>query len=97
MADRFQVVSPRLLVAQVRVERGVSRGAGQVFALTEGNVLVFGVFVALGETEVDDVDVVLGGFGRTDQEVVRLDISVDNAFLMDFLNSLDLNAGTAKN
>jgi len=50
-------------------------------------VLVVRVLVALGQTEINDVDVVLGALGATDQEVVGLDISVDNALLVHFLDA----------
>ena len=72
------------------VQGGVSGRASQIFALTEGNVLILGVLVALGQTEVDNINVVLRGLGRANQEVVWLDISVDYALLVHFLNALDL-------
>lgn len=90
VANGLEIISARLLVANVCVQRGVTGGTSQVFALTEGNVLVFRVLVALGKTEVDDVDVVLGALSGADQEVVGLNISVDNPFFVHFLNALNL-------
>jgi len=52
-------------------------------------VLALTVLVALGEAEVDDVDVVAGGFGASDQEVVGLDVSVNDALLVHLLNALN--------
>jgi hypothetical protein len=42
------------------VKGSVSGGSGQVLALAEGNMLALRVLEALGETEINDVDVVLG-------------------------------------
>jgi hypothetical protein len=53
-------------------------------------VLSIRVLVALSETEVDDVHVVLACVVATDQEIVGLDVSVDDSLLMDFLDTLDL-------
>jgi hypothetical protein len=39
VADGLQVVASGLLVADVRVERGVAGGAGQVLTFFEGDVL----------------------------------------------------------
>jgi hypothetical protein len=48
-----------LLVADVGVDGGVSSGTCEVFAVSERDVLTLGVFVALGETKIDNVYVVL--------------------------------------
>lgn len=53
-------------------------------------MLALRVLVALGETEVDDVDEVLCRFTGADQEVVWFDISVDDTLFVNFLDSLDL-------
>lgn len=90
MANSFQVIPTALFVTNMGVEGGISGSTSQVLALSEWDVLVLRVLVALGQTEVDDVDVVLGGFSGSNQEVVWLDISVDNSLLMDLLNALDL-------
>jgi len=92
MADGFEIVAAGLLVTNVRVNRRVARGARQVLAFAEGNVLVVRVLVAFGKPEVDDVDVVLRALCPANQEIVRFDISVDNAFLVNFLDSLDLHS-----
>jgi len=54
-------------------------------------VLAIRVLVALCKTEIDDVDVVFGAFGSSDQEIVGLDITVNDSFFVNFLNALDLN------
>ena len=53
-------------------------------------MLTLTVFVALGQTEIDNVDVVFCAFITSDQEVVRLDISMYDPLLVHFLNSMDL-------
>ena len=53
-------------------------------------MLTLTVFVALGQTEIDNVDVVFRALITSDQEVVRLDISMDDPLLVHFLNSMDL-------
>ena len=91
VTNSFEVVSAALLVANVRADRGVPGGSCQVLALTEGNMLSLRILVALGQAEVNDVDVIFGALVAANQEVVWLDVSVDNALLVHFLNSVDLH------
>lgn len=91
VTDGLEVVSAGLLVADVSVERRVSSSACQIFAFFEWNVFTFRIFEAFGESEVDNVDVILGCFCGANQEVVWLDVSVNNAFLVHFLDAQDLN------
>ena len=90
MADRLEVIAARLLVSDVRVDTRIASCTCQILALAERNVLTVRVFVALSETKIDDVDAVLVGIVSADEEVIRLDISVNNALFVDFLNSLNL-------
>ena len=53
-------------------------------------MLALRVLVALGQAEVDDVNDVLGALVRANQEVVGLDVTVDDALFMHFLDALDL-------
>ena len=53
-------------------------------------MLTLGVLIALGETEIDDVDIVFGALVAANEEVIRLDISVDNSLVMHFLNTGNL-------
>lgn len=48
------------------------------------------ILVALGETEIDDEDVILVLVISSNQKVIRLDISMDNPLFVDLLNSLNL-------
>jgi hypothetical protein len=53
-------------------------------------VLSIRILVALGETEIDDEDVVLVLVVSSNQKVIRLNISMDNPLFVDLLNSLNL-------
>ncbi len=67
----------------MRVDRRVARRPRQVLVLAVGDVLVAPrVPVLLGEPEIDDVNNMLP-FPQPDQEIVRLDVAVDEAFGMD--------------
>jgi hypothetical protein len=90
VSNRLKIVSPRLLVADVRVNTCVSGSACQVFTLTEWNVLSIRILVALGETEIDDEDVILVLVISSNQKVIWLDISMDNPLFVHLLNSLNL-------
>lgn len=90
MADSLKVVATGLLVPNVRVDTCVPGGASQVLTFPEGDVLAVRVLVALGETKIDDVDVILVCVVAPNQEVVGLNVSVDNALFVDLLNSLNL-------
>jgi len=76
--------------SEVSVYRGVSSGTCEVLTITVRNVLSsFGVSKALGETEIDDVNVVLL-LSNTNQEVVWLYVTVKEVTRVHELNSLKL-------
>ena len=79
------------------VDGGVAGGSREVLAVTEGDVLAVGGLVALGEAEVDDVDGVLRLVVAANEEVVRLDVAVDDALLVDDLDPLDHLRGARDN
>ena len=60
-------------------------------------MLSFRIFVALGKTKIDNVDIVLGVGVAADKEVVWLDVTVNYALFMDFLDSQDLQKFTTDN
>ena len=91
MTNGLQVISSRLLIANVRANRGVPGRTSKVFALTEGDMLTLRVLVALRQTKVNNIDVVLGALVAADQEVIWLDITVDDALFVHLLDSVDLN------
>ena len=92
VADRLQVVTAGLLDANVRADGGVTSRACQILALTVWDVLSLRVLVALGQAEVNDVNIVLGALTAAHQEVVRLDVAMDDALLVHFPNTVDLSA-----
>lgn len=52
-------------------------------------MFTLGILVALGKTEINDVDVVLGALCVSNQKVVRLYVPMNNAFFMNFLDALN--------
>ena len=70
-------------------DRCITSCSSEVLAIFVGNVLSFTVLEAFGETEVDDVDIVTSRVCATDEEVIRFDVSVDDALLMHFLYAAD--------
>jgi hypothetical protein len=74
----------------VSVNASIASGTGQVLAFTEWNVLAVGVLVALSEAEINDENAIFVGIVTAYQEVVRLNVSMDDALLMYLLNTLNL-------
>ena len=58
VTNSLQVISSRLLDSLMSGNRGISGGSSQILAIFVGNMLALRVLVALGETKIDDVDVV---------------------------------------
>jgi hypothetical protein len=79
--------------AQVGVDRSITSGTRQVLVLTVWDVEVcLGVPVLLGQTKVNDIDLV-ASLANTHQEVVRLNITVDEALGVNVLNATDKLVG----
>ena len=90
VSERFEIIAASLLDTQVSVDGGVASSASQILVLSVGNVKVgLWVSVLLGETKVDDIDLV-ATFADSHQEIIRLDITVDEVAGMDVLDSRDL-------
>ena len=53
-------------------------------------MLALRVLIALCQAKVDDVDIILCALVAANQEIIGLDISVDDALFMDFLNAMNL-------
>ena len=71
------------------VDAGIAGGSGQVLVLSVRNVEVsLGITVLLGQTKVDDVDLV-SALANAHEEVVRLDITVDEGLGVDVLDAGD--------
>jgi hypothetical protein len=90
MTNGLQVISSGLLITNVGVNTGVSGSSSKVFALSKGYMFSIRVLVALSQSEIDDVDLILSLVSASNQEVIRLNVSVDDAFFVDFLNALNL-------
>ena len=70
------------------VDGGVAGSARQVLALAVGDVLAVPLDVALGQSEVDQEDLV-GRFVEADAEVVGFDVPVDEVAVVHVLDSGD--------
>ena len=90
VADGFEIITTRLLNTLVCVDGGVASGSSQVFAVLVRNVLALRVLEALGQSEINDVDIVFGDLSAANKEVVRLDVSVNYALFVHFLNASQL-------
>ena len=89
MTDRFEVIPSGLLVAQMGVERGVTSSTSQVLTVTERDMLTVRRLEALGETEIDDIDGVLCLVVASNQKVIGLYVTMNDAFLVHDLDALD--------
>ena len=97
MTNGFQIVTSTLLDSLVRRDRGVSGGSCQVLAVLVGDVLSLAILVAFGETKVDDEDVVSGRLRSANQEIIRLDVTMNDPLIVHFFNSLDQLGSDEKN
>ena len=83
--------------AQVGVDGGITSSSGQVLVLPIRDVEVgLGVTVFLGQTEIDDIDLV-AALADAHEEVVRLDITVDEGLGVDVLDAGDELIGQQEN
>jgi hypothetical protein len=79
------------------VDGGITSSSCQVLVLPIRDVEVgLGVTVFLGQTEIDDIDLV-AALADTHEEVVRLDITVDEGLGVDVLDAGDELIGQQKN
>ena len=90
VGERLEIITTSLLNTQMGVDGGVTSGTCEVLVLSVGNVKMgLRVSVLLGETKVDDIDLV-AALPNTHQEVIRLDVTVDEVARVDVLDSGDL-------
>jgi hypothetical protein len=87
MADCLKIIPSRLLIPDVSVDTRITSRACQVLSLSEGDVLTLGVLEALGQPKIDYIDAVLIMLLTSNQEVVRLDVSMDYSLLVDSLDT----------
>lgn len=96
VAERLQIISSRLLDTQMGVDGRVPSGTSQVLVLSVRDMEVrLGVSVLLGQTEIDDVDLV-ASLSNTHEEVVWFDVSVDEVSRVNVLDSGDELIGEQK-
>lgn len=93
VGQRLEVVTTGLFNAQMGVDGRVPGSTGKVLILPVRDMKVrLGVPELLGETEVDDVDLV-ATLPDAHQEVVGLDVTVDEVARVDVLDAGDLKTG----
>ena len=85
MADTFQIIASGLLFSLMGCNGGISGGSSQIFTILVWNMVTLTIHVALGKTKVNDVDEVAGGFCRSDEEVIRLHITMNDSLGVDLL------------
>jgi hypothetical protein len=90
MPQSLEVVTPGLLLAQVRVDAHVSGRTGETFVLPVWNVFVsVRVNVFFGEAEVDNVDdFVLFRRSAAYQEILGFDVSIDQMLGVNILHHM---------
>ena len=89
MADGLEVITAGLFNSLMSSDRGVSSSTSQVLTIFIGDVLSLRILKTLSQTEVNDVDCVLGVLRASDEEVIWLDITVNNPLFMHFLDTVD--------
>lgn len=83
-----EVISTRLLIAHVCVDRDIAACANEILARIEGDVVVcFGVYDEASQSEVDHVHDV-ASFAQSHHDVVRLYVTVDVILPVQVLDSL---------
>lgn len=85
VADTFQIIASGLFFTLMGRNGGISGGTSQILSILVWNMISLTIHVALGKTKVNDVDEVTGGLGRSDEEVIRLHITMDNSLGVDLL------------
>ena len=93
MAERLEIISPRLFSTKMGVDAHVTRCARQRLAFPVRNVLLrLWITVLFGHAKIDDVDDISGlRLWTANKEVVGLDIAVDQVLLVDSLDTGQLH------
>jgi len=90
MTNSFKIISSGLFVPNVSIDTSISGSTSEIFTLPEGDVLAIGVLIAFSKTEINDENIVLIGIVASNQEIVRLNVTMNDALFVDLLNSLNL-------
>jgi hypothetical protein len=96
VTKRLEIISSRLLNTQMGIDRSVPSSTSQVLVLPVGDMqMSLGVSVLLGETEINDIDLI-ASFPNAHEEIVGLDISVDKVSRVNVFDSRDELVGEEK-
>jgi len=97
VSEGLHVITTGLLDTQMSIDGSITGSSSQILVLPVWNVEVsLRVTVLLGKSEIDDIDLVTA-LTNAHEEVVRFDITVDERFGMDVLNSGNELIGKEKN
>jgi hypothetical protein len=96
VTKRLEIISSRLFNTQMSIDRSVPSSTSQVLVLPVGDMqMSLGVSVLLGETEINDIDLI-ASFPNAHEEIVGLDISVDKVSRVNVFDSRDELVGEEK-
>ena len=94
VSEGLQVVTACLLNTKMGVDRGVTCGTRQILVLPVRNVeMGLWVTVLLGETKVDDVDLI-ATLSNTHEEIVGFDVTMNEVAGVDVFDARDLRTGS---
>ena len=85
MSDTLQVIASGLLFTLMSCNGGVSGSSSQIFAVLVRNMIALTIHVTLSETKINNVDSVARRLSRSDKEVIRLYIAMNNSLGVDLL------------
>ena len=89
MTYSLKIISSRLFVPDMSVDRSVSSCTREILTISERDVLPIGGFVTFGKTKINDINCILGLFSSSDHKVIWFYISMDDSLLVHHLNSLN--------
>ena len=89
MTNGLQIISPRLLIPEMGVQACIPGCPRQILPIFERNMLAIRRLVALREAKINNVNSTFCGFRASNQKVVRLDVSVNDSFIVYGFDALD--------
>lgn len=94
MTNCLKIISSWLFVTNMGVDTSISGSTCQILSISEWDVFTIWALITFGKTKIDDIYGVFCLFSSSSHEVIWFDISMDNTFLvnnLDSLNHLDSN------
>ena len=85
MSYALQVITSGLLFTLMSCNGGISGSSSQIFAVLVRNMIALTIHVTLSETKINNVDSVARRLSRSDKEVIRLYIAMNNSLGVDLL------------